>query len=384
MWSSIWLTAFSAMITAADVQPKLPYVVVDTGQTRCFDVSGRIDPPQPGQPFYGQDAQYAGVQPAYRDNADGTTTDLNTGLVWQTSPDYERRMTFDEATAYADQLQLGGQDDWRLPTIKELYSLVDFRGNFFRHRPYLNQRGFDFEWPDESTGVRPIDGQVWSSTRYLGRTMAGDRSAFGYNFADGRIKAYPTQFGGRPGADGAHLFVRCVRGNPEYGKNSFVDNGDGTITDRATGLTWQQADAGRAMSWLDALTYAEGLTLAGHDDWRLPNAKELQSIVDYTRAPDADDPARRSPAIDPLFRLSDPEAWCWTGTTHEENGYAVYICFGRGTSAWRLPDGSQMNAHGAGCQRSDPKSGDPADYQGGHGPQGDEIRVLNRVLCVRG
>ncbi|MBI5831151.1 MAG: DUF1566 domain-containing protein [Armatimonadetes bacterium] len=376
MWTLVFALAVSQ-------PPKLPYVVVDTGQTRCFDIAGPIAPPAPGDAFYGQDAQYNGVQPAYHDNGDGTTTDLNTGLTWQTSPDYEHRMTLDEALAYADKLQLAGHDDWRLPSIKELYSIVDFRGNFFRHRPYLSQRAFDFEWPDESTGVRPIDAQVWSSTRYLGRTMAGDRSVFGYNFADGRIKAYPTQFGGRPEADGAHLFVRCVRGNPDYGRNDFHDNGDGTITDRATGLTWQQADAGSAMGWLDALTYAEGLKLAGHDDWRLPNAKELQSIVDYTRAPDADDEARRGPAIDPLFRLSDPEAWCWTSTTHEENLYGVYICFGRGTSAWQF-GGGRMNAHGAGCQRSDPKSGDPADYAAGHGPQGDEIRVLNRVLCVRG
>lgn len=48
-----------------------------------------------------------------------------------------------------------------------------------------------------------------------------------------------------------------------------------------------QNDSGYGMDWKDALAYCEELTSAGHSDWRLPNAKELQSIVDYTHMPDA-------------------------------------------------------------------------------------------------
>ena len=43
-----------------------------------------------------------------------------------------------------------------------------------------------------------------------------------------------------------------------------------------------------------------------------------------------------------------------------------------------------LDVHGAGAQRSDPKSGDAADYAGGHGPQGDVVRIDNYVRCVRG
>lgn len=43
-----------------------------------------------------------------------------------------------------------------------------------------------------------------------------------------------------------------------------------------------------------------------------------------------------------------------------------------------------MDVHGAGAQRSDPKSGDPADYPTGHGPQGDASRIDNYVRLVRG
>ena len=38
------------------------------------------------------------------------------------------------------------------------------------------------------------------------------------------------------------------------------------------------------MNWEDALSYAENLELAGYSDWRLPNAKELQSIVEAEQA----------------------------------------------------------------------------------------------------
>src|SRR4030067_1578004 len=63
------------------------YVVVDTAQTTFYDNSKTISLPQPGGPFYGQDAQYKGTQPSYQDNGDGTVTALVTGLMWQKSPD---------------------------------------------------------------------------------------------------------------------------------------------------------------------------------------------------------------------------------------------------------------------------------------------------------
>ncbi len=62
----------------------------------------------------------------------------------------------------------------------------------------------------------------------------------------------------------------------------LLENGDGTVTDTKSGLMWQQAEAG-AMTWKDALVYCENATLAGYDDWRLPNRNELQSLLDYSR-----------------------------------------------------------------------------------------------------
>ncbi len=102
------------------------YVVVDTGQTTCYDNTSPITCPGEGEAFYGQDAQHAGNQPSYVDNGDGTVTDLNTGLMWQQT--YSGKMTWDDALAEAETFSLAGYDDWLLPTIKELYSLIDFGG----------------------------------------------------------------------------------------------------------------------------------------------------------------------------------------------------------------------------------------------------------------
>jgi hypothetical protein len=169
-----------------------------------------------------------------------------------------------------------------------------------------------------------------------------------------------------------------------------MDMGDGTVLDLATGLMWAQADSGTGMDWETALAYAQDSELAGYDDWRLPSTKELQSIVDYTRSPSTTDSA----AIDPVFDCTEitnlanesDYPWYWAGTTHLKfNGSAAsgsYVCFGRGTGT--MNGTTIIDVHGAGCQRSDPKTGDPDDYPAaGFGPQGDVRRVFNHVRLVR-
>lgn len=88
-----------------------------------------------------------------------------------------------------------------------------------------------FEFAYGSTeGERIIDSQYATTSLYT--NDEGTEMMFGMNFADGRIKGYEERFGG---GDKAY-FVMCMRGNTDYGVNDFVDNGDGTITDNATGL----------------------------------------------------------------------------------------------------------------------------------------------------
>jgi hypothetical protein len=382
--------------------------VVDTGQDKCFGVLSQISCPSPGSDLFGQDAQHEGAVPAYSSNGDGTVTDLNTGLMWTQTPDLNGdgainaadKLTYTQALEYAASVTVGGYTDWRLPTIKELYSLMDFRGEDLsgpdelaqgKLVPFLDDQVFAFGYGDTSAGERAIDAQFATSTIYTSTTMGGNTTMFGVNFADGRIKGYPA--GPTPmDPDGKGYYVLFVRGEEGYGQNQLVDNGDDTVTDLATDLMWSQKDSGRGMDWRDALSWVQeknAQDYLGHDDWRLPNAKELQGIVDYTRSPDA----TGSAAIDPAFAVTgivneagqtDFPAF-WTSTTHANSsstpgGYAVYICFGR---AMGYMHGQWTDVHGAGAQRSDPKVGDASQWPTGHGPQGDAIRIDNFVRLVR-
>ena len=393
-----YMTLIGLICWVGSVVAEVTYPVVDTGQIRCYSDRFEMAYPKAGGAFYGQDAQYNGNQPTYRDNGDGTISDLNTGLMWIQDP--LGKMTQSQAAGGASHCSVGGYNDWRLPTIKELYSLILFSGtdpdpmstDTSSQRPFIDTRYFKFQYGNPADGDRIIDSQFATSTIYRSTTMDGNKTMFGVNFADGRIKGYPVGDNRGPRGEKTY-YVLYVRGNAGYGKNRFVDNGDGTVTDAATGLTWQKADSGKGMDWVQALHYAENLELAGHSDWRLPNAKELQSIVDYTRCPDVTDSA----AIDPIFEVTAIKneggqkdyPYYWTGTSHvnARGSAGVYIAFGRALGYMenrRTGKQTLMDVHGAGAQRCDVKAGDPSSLPRGRGPQGDVMRIYNYVRCVRG
>ncbi|MEQ9300858.1 MAG: DUF1566 domain-containing protein [Cyclobacteriaceae bacterium] len=322
------------------------YIQIATGQTVTYDDEGDIlTGLSPGDEFYGQDAHYLkGATMSYTDNGDGTITDDNTGLMWEQAPlptDY----SWQEAVDHCDDLELAGHDDWRVPSAKELFSISNFGTGW----PYLDRDYFTLA-SGEITKVE----QYWTSNYYVGETVEGDSSAaFGVNHVTGHIKAYRANASDEIGGK----YVRAVRGG-DYGVNEFVDNGDGTVTDNASGLMWTQDDSGEGLDWEQALAYAESSTFAGNSDWRLPNVKELQGIVDYGYSPSATDASLVGPAIDPMFSCTpiineagnDDYAYYWTGTSAKFSSnqpyyYAWYVAFGRAVD----PDGE--DSHGAGAVR---------------------------------
>lgn len=366
-----------------DTLPTVTFVLTDTGQDVFYDADGNeISTPSEDDDYYGQDAQFTGKSSSFQDNGDGTVTDLNTGLMWQQTPDFERHNYYD-AFDYVKNLEDGGYTDWRLPTIKELYSLLNSNGeldptNTSSSQPYLYDEYFDFEY-DENV---PYAGQYWSSTKYVKGGLQTDNieGAFGFNFADGHIKSYETglYFDGSSGVNDPGCFVRAVRGEENvYGVNDFVDNNDGTVTDNATELMWQQVDDGNTYNWKEALALAAESELAGYTDWRLPNTKELQSIIDYEKA--------TIPAIDEnYFTCTDDDSWFWTSTTQGDFKYtACYIAFGYAYSRDNSSATEYYDWHGAGAQRSDPKTGQPEDYLLESDNADDLIRVENYVRLVR-
>jgi len=383
------------------------YKIVGSGQINSYNNSDIISAPVVGQSFYGQNSNYPGNTPSYSNNGDGTITDNITGLIWEKTPDknadgiinYADKLTYSAALTGASLCRTGGYTDWRLPTIKEQYSLIMFYGAEANPTatsqgtavPFLNTNFFTFGYGDINSSAhgatsneRLIDAQYATSSIYVSTTMGGQSTMFGVNFADGRIKGYPAN-------NIKKYYVLYVRANAAYGKNSFTNNGNGTITDDATGLMWMQNDNGLPVLWENALSYAENYSFAGHSDWRLPDAKELQSILDYSRSP----ATTNSAAINPLFYCTPitneagvaDYGYYWSNTTFcsqtpTDGTDACYFSFGR-AMGYMSVYGGWIDVHGAGAQRSDPKTGNQANFPTGFGPQGDAIRIYNYVRLVR-
>ncbi len=344
----------------------LTYPIVDTYQGLTYDNLTQITPPTEGEAYYGQDAQYTGNSPSYTDNGDGAITDNVTNLTWTQSVS-TFAMSWADASSYCDTLTTGGYSDWRLPTVKELWSIRDFSMGW----PWVNTDYFYLVGDGSELAMH----HSWTATRYLVESEYQNEQVMGepsfiVNDWTGHIKAMS-----------GNRFVRAVRGTETYGFNDFVDNNDGTVTDNATGLMWSQDDSGEGFLWEDALAYAENATLYGYDDWRLPNIKELQSIADYSGV---------FPSMNTTFfnltELTNIKGqvdypFYWSSTSNPLEGsdevvdggtvYAWFLAAGYNTD----PDGNDL--HGSGSICFGPKS---EEYFSELNP---EIHRYNYVRLVR-
>ena len=187
--SVVVISSLSFFLTLSGYALAGDYQLPDTGIDKCYNNSTEIPCPSPGQPFYGQDAQYDGPQPAYQDNGDGTVTDLNTSLMWQQSDDGIGR-TWGEAVDYCEALTLpsGGYSDWRFPDRRELMSIVDFG----RVNPAIDTTYFP--------GCRPS--YYWSSSSLAYFSYNAWQVGFYYGYVGTYIKNYDGNY------------VRCVRAGP--------------------------------------------------------------------------------------------------------------------------------------------------------------------------
>ena len=198
--------------------PSFAYRLPDTDQRKCYQA---VDPyaeiPCAGT---GQDGAYIQNPLNYTDNHDGTVTDNNTGLVWEKFDDwapynwYQASGTYDailnpETTDACGSLNLGGATDWRLPSKKELFSIVDAAIPY--PGPTIN--------PVFTNTVRS---GYWSSTSSASSTS----DAWVVSFHGGSVYGYPKNVA---------QYVRCVRGEDTSGPN-LIANSNGTVTDSRTGL----------------------------------------------------------------------------------------------------------------------------------------------------
>lgn len=256
---TITLTAVDAHSASgqAEVQIQVYYQrVVDTGQTQSFTNTT------------GEDSDYLINPFSYIDNGDGTVSDTHTRLMWEQTAGITGGFDLAGAESYCATLTLGGHTDWRVPDRKELVSILGYWNlNPSINTTYFNSFSSSYFSSDECmniSGQALVDfgiGTVWCDMNYNNQQ------------------------------------VRCVRGGiaaPYAWTEGLVDNGNGTVSDQLTGLMWQQEEYGDpaqgtaceeiigyidSLTWEAAISYCQDLQLGGHDDWRLPSVKELESIT---------------------------------------------------------------------------------------------------------
>lgn len=334
------LVVLLAAVAAAPVAAQgLPQRLNDTGQVTCYAGSGGGSTPIPCNGSTVASAQDAN---AGRDDAasggtlvkigagaagfdftklaaDGAvlpagagapqwrcTRDNVTGLVWRT--DVDLVTGWEAARAVASSFSataLCGRGDWRLPDTAELLGLVHF----------------DEQGPAVDTGYFPATppGAHWSAQRDRQPEAIATR-AWSVDFGAGFATTAP-----RSGT----AAVRAVAGGGAGAV--LVDHGDGTVSDMQHGLMWTrcalgQSGAGCAESaekhgWSQAMDAARSRNAAnwlGHADWRVPNAKELATLVDRAHA---------QPAIDATMFPGTAPAAHWTTTSYAPDAHAAWAVF---------------------------------------------------------
>lgn len=218
----------------------------------CASPSALISCPRMDEAFFGQDGTYRINVPSYVTTVT-TLTDSVTGLVWQLDPEPIEKAKA-AAAAYCDSLDLGGQTDWRLPSRLEYVTVLD-EGlpNGFAMPPPVSVTTTGGHWTSSPTGT--------AGTSF----MVNDNNGT-WTVAE----------------DWTGALARCVRG-PMLGGS--VQVGADTAIDAMTDLEWQRTNLDDSdRNWESALDHCERLEHAGKTDWRLPNIKELATIVDEAAA----------------------------------------------------------------------------------------------------
>lgn len=199
------------------------------------------------------------------DITDEVITDNVTTLMWESMPSVDQYYSVGEGTSYCDGLVLGGLDDWRLPNVVELFSLVDRS----RSDPAL---------------APAMPGQFGENDAFITSTLD---SMYGNS-------PWIVRIGGSGNARSQYgestYRAWCVRGRTDSPPGTYLINEDGTTLDERTGLLWQTIQSPSEVSQAQAAATCGNLSLGGFDDWRLPSAKELFSLyqVDAFASPRLD------------------------------------------------------------------------------------------------
>jgi len=267
--------------------------------------------------------------PRFTDNGDNTVTDNLTGLMWEQCPG-NSTMDWAAALVYANGLDLATHDDWRLPNINELESLCS------------SQESLNGTWLSSLELTDVQNNVYWSSTT----DAAATANAWYVDMSNTRLNSIDKSTD--------TVYVWAVRGITDklmktgqttsytagddgdleqgvaWPSPRFADLGDGTIRDNLTGLIWQKAVDTTARNWAASFTYARGLSFASADDWRIPNKRELRSLIHYGVSNQVTCLAG--------FGFTDFDSeYYWTSTIYAQSTSKAFACSLTGATAGQEP-----------------------------------------------
>jgi hypothetical protein len=219
----------------------------------------------------------------------GIWEDKDTSLMWQDdNATYEMSKNFEDATSYCDELIIGQYEDWRVPSLDELFTIVD-----------INKTN-----PALKNGLLYLSAQsYWSSDIYENNQTL----AMGINFYDGSDGiSYKT----------TSRALKCVRGN-SIAKTTYTRvDGQNLVSNDNNQTLWQDDEIvdSRFLTFDEAKTYCNDLNLSNHTNWRLPDITELRSIVDRENS---------NPAIKSAFSNS-VNGFFWSSSEYAPNQEKIW------------------------------------------------------------
>ena len=273
-------------------------------KARNHDSSSTI---MPGRYYKGNGMRFTAAEAADGRNCpenEPVIRDKLTGLMWPKVGKL-KSLKWNKALAYANKFEWCGYNDWRLPNINELASLVNY-DEPVTPAIWLNNRGFDgieadYYWSSSSFALNTQG--TWVVHFGDGYQVAGQKSAeyaalpVRGKSGQGGTRALPRtgQTSEKPldpapaGADG-NLKKGVSWPQPRFVKAKGPDGkpcpeNEQVVRDKLTGLLWSYNEATGTRSWQQAQQYAEQFSLCGYDNWQVPEVSRLRSLVNYAQAP---------------------------------------------------------------------------------------------------